>query len=65
MLSLRAKTHKHLPGLCKAVVINLLVMNSPVEAHFERIACAFLLPAKAVQAIVRVFRGEAGTIAVR
>ena len=49
------KMHKHLPGLCKAVVIDSLVINSSVETHFKASLLCTLLPVMAVQAITQVF----------
>lgn len=40
-LATLAKTHQHPPGLCKAVIIDLLVFNSSVKSHLEHVSCAF------------------------
>lgn len=42
--------HKHIPGLCKAVVIDSLVINSSVETYFKASLLCTLLPVMAVQA---------------
>lgn len=40
-LATLAKTHQHPPGLCKAVVTDLLVFNSSVKSHLKHVSCAF------------------------
>lgn len=49
------KMHKNLPGLCKAVVIDSLVINSSVETHFKASLLCILLPVMAVPAVAQVF----------
>lgn len=63
-LATLAKMHKHLPGLCKAVVVNLLVMNSSVEAHFKHVACTFCSLLRQCRLLLRFSRERGNTLAV-